>query len=132
VKRALDTNILVRFLVVDDPTQSERARKLLSEGEAAGERFVVCVPVVLETCWILSAVYERPRESILDALEALLCMPVLEFEAHDRLQRLIRLGRSTPTDLADLLIGLTARDLGCGQTLTFDRKAASSELFHEL
>jgi predicted nucleic-acid-binding protein len=45
------------------------------------------------------------------------------FEEHERI------AAKKDIDPADLLTGLTCRDKGCDTTLTFDKKAAQSELF---
>lgn len=49
---ALDTNVLVRFLIADDPEQAERARRLIQTN-------TVFVPntVLLETYWVLKSAY---------------------------------------------------------------------------
>jgi predicted nucleic-acid-binding protein len=39
---------------------------------------------------------------------------------------------SSSLDLADLLIGLAARDAGCASVLTFDKRASKSNLFEQL
>jgi predicted nucleic-acid-binding protein len=59
-------------------------------------------------------------------------MPVLEVESLDRVHTLITQGRAGAVGLADLWIGLSAREKDCEATLTFDRKAARSGLFEEV
>jgi predicted nucleic-acid-binding protein len=59
-------------------------------------------------------------------------MPVLRFQAANCVRELVQAGRSGNLDLADILIGLYARDLGCDLTLTFDRKASKSSLFRRI
>ena len=127
--KALDTNILVRFLVNDDKRMGAAARRLLETAHEQREHFLVLTPVLLELLWVLKSVYGLSREDILDALEALSLMPVLEFESADLVHDLIRNARAKSLDLADLLIGLCARDKGCQATLTLDRQAARSDLF---
>jgi predicted nucleic-acid-binding protein len=127
--KALDTNVVVRFLVADDVRQAQRVRQLLEDAEKKGEAFFVPQAVQLETLWVLSSVYAYGREEILKTLEALTQMPVLTFEKPDQLHRLILMGRQTKMGLADLLIGIAARAHACEATLTFDRSAAASELF---
>lgn len=127
--KALDTNALVRFLVADDARQAGQVRRLLEQAERKREVYFVPQPVVLETIWVLSSVYACGRDEILTALEALAAMPVIEFERPDQVHRLVLLGRSEGTDLADLVVGIAARARGCETTLTFDRSAAKSALF---
>ena len=47
--RALDTNIIIRFLVKDDLAQARRVRALLEQAEATGDRFLIATSVMLET-----------------------------------------------------------------------------------
>ena len=127
--RSLDTNILVRFLVGDDPKQSQAAREVVEDAERRREPLFVSLLVVLELIWVLESAYDCSRAAVLDALDRLTAMEPLRFEAVERVQEAIRLGRNGSLGLPDLLIGLTARDLGCETTLTFDKRAARSGLF---
>lgn len=129
---ALDTNVLVRFLVADDAAQARRVRRLFENAEETGERFLVTLPVLLETTWVLSAVYELGRDDVLRALALASEMPILEFEDHETVQQWLRLGASSRADLPDLLIGLVARARGCETTLTFERGLAATGLFRTL
>ena len=49
---AIDTNLIVRYLVGDDPAQAARARKLIDNNDT-----FVCTTVLLETEWVLRSVY---------------------------------------------------------------------------
>jgi len=130
--RALDTNVIVRFLLNDDKAQGGRARLLLQDAESSGERLAITPPVVLETIWVLSAVYDFTRDETLRALELLLQMPVLEFDDYDSMQQLVRLGRNTRADLSDLLIGLASKARGCESTVTFEKGLEDTGLFERL
>lgn len=127
--KALDTNILVRFLVNDDKKQARKAKNIFEGAERHDQRLMVVTPVVLELIWVLSAVYEYPREEILDSLEQLLLLPVIEFEHPQRMRKLLSTGRSSSTDLSDLLIGICGQDMKSENTLTFDKDASKSPLF---
>ncbi len=60
---AADTNVLVRLLVDDDPDQTRRARKVFARGGV-----LVTASVLLETAWVLGAVYGCDRETVSRAL----------------------------------------------------------------
>ena len=79
--------------------------------------------------WVLRSSYSFSRQEQLDALELLADFPLVQIESHDVVRRLIRDGRASHTDLADLFIGLVADAHGCSPTLTFDRRLAKAELF---
>ena len=77
--KALDTNILVRFLVRDDTSMAARVDQLLDAANTRGNSFFVSLPVVLELLWVLKSGYKRSRPDILDAVEKRSLMPVLTF-----------------------------------------------------
>jgi predicted nucleic-acid-binding protein len=127
--KALDTNILVRFLVADDPAQSGRVREIFQAAERGREPLFIATTVLLETIWVLGSVYDTPRENILMALGQLARLPFLKFERPQVVRRLVEEGRNSRADLADLLIGLCGAESGCATTLTFDRRLERSPFF---
>ncbi|MCF8382867.1 MAG: PIN domain-containing protein [Chlorobium sp.] len=128
--KALDTNILVRFLVKDDKTQAERVYRLFREAEENGEAFLVPAPVVLELLWVLESAYAVSRNDLLDALEQLLLLPVIEFDRQPAVRAFVSDARKSRCDLADLFIAHYATQTCSSDTLlTFDKKAARSPLF---
>lgn len=127
--KGLDTNALIRFLVRDDEDQAQAVRALLLESEENNETFFIPVCVTLEVIWVLSSAYGYSRDEIVNALGGLLVLSTIVMEEHDRIARLCRFASYHSTGLADILIGLSARDNGCSTTLTFDKKAAQSDLF---
>jgi predicted nucleic-acid-binding protein len=130
--KALDTNVVVRFLMNDDKAQARRAKDVLEKGEAESERFLLPLLVILEMIWVLSAVYDLTRSEVLDALEILTQMPVLELEYHEAVLELVRIGRSGNADLPDVLIGLSAKAQGCETTLTFEKGLNATALFERV
>jgi predicted nucleic-acid-binding protein len=129
---ALDTNIIVRFLVRDDEKQARAVYARFKQAEAARERLFVPLLVVLETIWVLQSAYDLSRDEILDAFEDLRRMPILEFEKDPVLQRFLSSGRKSRPDLSDLLIAVSAQASGCDFGLTFDKKASKVAFFRLL
>jgi predicted nucleic-acid-binding protein len=62
---AVGTNIIVRYLVADEPEQFAKARSLID-----GEDIFVCTTVLLETEWVLRRGYRFSRDQIIAALPA--------------------------------------------------------------
>ena len=122
--KALDTNVLVRFLVKDDPEQAQQVYNLFKQAENNQQRLFVPILVVLETIWVLQAVYGVDDKDILSVLNDLLLMPVLLFETQPVLHTFVAAATGNNFDLADLLIAHSARGLHCESVLTFDKKAA--------
>ena len=130
--KALDTNVLVRFLVKDDERQAKAVYRIFKQTESKAEVFFVPTLVVLETVWVLDSVYETTRQEILDSIDELLLMPILEFEAQSAIRGFVSSARENKTDLSDLLIAHYAKYSGCDSVITFDKRAAKLELFELL
>lgn len=127
--KALDTNVLVRFLVADDERQAEMVRMLFKQTELNQQKLFVPLLVVLELLWVLASVYSIPRNKILDALQNMLLMPVLSFDSQAALQDFIHSAKNGKEDLSDLLIAHAAVEAGCDTVLTFDKKASGFRHF---
>jgi len=130
--KALHTNVLVRFLVKDDEQQAKAVYRIFKQTESKAGVFFVPTLVALETVWVLDSVYETTRQEILDAIDELLLMPILEFEAQSAIRSFITSARENKTDLSDLLIAHCSKYSGCASVITFDKRAAKFELFELL
>jgi predicted nucleic-acid-binding protein len=126
---AVDTNVIVRFLVRDDEKQAERVYRRLKQAESHRERLFVPLLVMLETIWVLESAYDKSRGEVLAAIQDMRQMPVFEFEKDEVVERLLSDGRDGRADLADILIAHSARACGCDAGITFDRDAAKLSFF---
>ena len=126
---AIDTNVIIRFLVRDDVKQAEIVYARFKRAEAARERLFIPLLVLLEMLWVLESAYRMSRSDILSALDDLRRMPILEFEADSVLDHLITAGKRSSADLSDLLISYSAANSGCAAVLTFDKRASKQPLF---
>jgi predicted nucleic-acid-binding protein len=126
---ALDTNVLVRFLVADDEAQYEAARRSLARlGPAEDSGFVADV-VLAELAWVLRAAYGFTRDEILQALTMLAGADHLSFEDDARLARALRAFAEGRGDFADYLIRERALAVGCSTVQTFDRTLQAEPAF---
>jgi len=130
--KALDTNVLIRFLVKDDVQQAQIVYRIFKQAESKKEILFVPLLVVLEAVWVLESVYEISRQDIIDSINELLLMPILEFEAQSSILKFVSSAQDSKIDLSDLLIAHSARFSVCESVLTFDKKASGSELFELL
>ncbi len=120
---ALDTNVLVRFLVRDHEAQFERARRLIKREVGAQEKVLISLLVLLETEWVLRSRYSLQKNQIMDAISGLLDATELELEDEPTIEEALYLWKDSAADFADCLIGAHHRRLGCRATATFDAKA---------
>lgn len=130
--KALDTNVLIRFLVKDDARQAEIVYKIFKQAETEKDTFYVPLVVMLETIWVLESVYKITRHDILDSLNDLVLMPILDFESRSAIINFISSARDNKADLSDLLIAQAAKISGCECVLTFDKRASVYKLFRLL
>jgi predicted nucleic-acid-binding protein len=127
--KALDTNILVRFLIQDDVNQANKVIQLFTKAEQNNEPLFIPLLVVLEVIWVLQSAYRVSRQDIVLAISNLLQMQVFEFENQGTLRDFIISANKNSSDLSDLLISQSAFSASCETTLTFDKKASRFELF---
>ena len=119
----LDTNVLVRFLVADDPAQFERAKQLIRRESANDEPVFISLLVLLETEWVLRSRYALNKADILTALSGLVQSTELQFEDEACIDEALFAWNESNADFADCLIATRHRTLGCRATATFDEKA---------
>ena len=118
---ALDTNVLVRFLVADDKAQSAKAAKVVERAVARNEPVFVSDVVLCETVWVLLSAYRVSRAAVGETLGKLLQATHLSFRDIDGLQRALKEFVGGRGDFADYVIKEHARAAGCREVLTFDR-----------
>lgn len=122
---ALDTNILVRFFMQDDPKQLARVRAVMSSLSPADPAWVG-LAVVQELVWVLMKAYGASRADIILMLDRMLTMSELAVEQADAVRNAIRIYRATKVAFSDCVISASAHAAGCTQILTFDQQAAKS------
>lgn len=127
--KAIDTNILIRFLVGDDPDQAAMVYHMFKKVESEKKELLVPLLVLLEVIWVLESVYEIERKEIINSIGEILLMPILRFEQQTAIQKFILNSRKNNHDLSDVLIAHSAEAQGCESVLTFDRKASKYNLF---
>ena len=130
--KALDTNILIRFLVQDDVNQANKVIQLFTQAEQNKESLFVPLLVVLEVIWVLQSAYGVSRPDIVLAISNLLQMQVFEFENQSTLREFVISANKYPYDLSDILISHSALSASCETTLTFDKKASRFKLFTKI
>lgn len=119
----IDTNILLRSMLNDDPVQSPAARRLLQSLDESRRGFVN-IPVMLEFFWVLRSRYKLPRTRLVGALRGLLEVKHLEFEAFETVGKALVIYERLAADFSDAVIAMRNRELGADKTLTFDKGAA--------
>jgi predicted nucleic-acid-binding protein len=118
---AVDANVVVRYLVADDPAQFARAVAVVEGAET-----FISLTILLETEWVLRSVYRYTPAQIVEALRGFAGLPLVSIENADLVS--IALGWvENGVDFADALH--LAQALSCEAFISFDqhlvRRAAS-------
>lgn len=95
---ALDTNILARYLLDDEPAQARAARRLLADAKA---EYWIPVTVVLELAWVLRK-GDAPRSVVMERLRDLLSLRNVRVQNADLVFQALRWS-AQGMDLADAL-----------------------------
>ena len=121
---ALDTNVLVRFLVEDDPGQLVAARKLIRRCVNAGEALYVPVSVMLELEWVLRSNFGFGKDVVVRTLGQLLSATELVFESEAAVEVALAHYDAGTADYSDCLHVALAGQAGEQPLWTFDKAAA--------
>ena len=127
--RGLDTNILVRFFVQDDPEQTATVQHLFEQTETEGGRLHVTAITLCELVWVLGTVYRMKRPQIYAALESLFDIRLVEIQDRELVRQALADSRTSKAEFSDHLIGWQNRRAGCIDTLTFDRELRTAPGF---
>jgi predicted nucleic-acid-binding protein len=119
---ALDTNVLVRYLMLDDEQQSRRAAVLVEGATDSGEKLYISHIVLCELTWVLGRAYKLQKPDLLTALSSILRTAEIEVEAADLANRALRRFLAGHADFADYLIAERAAEAGCTGLATFDAR----------
>lgn len=124
----LDTNVLVRLVVGDDPRQTRLAETYVGRCTPNSPAFINCV-VLAELEWVLATSYGYTREQIAAAIEVLLTGADRIVEHQDAVRASLDDYSAGRLDFTDALIAHINLARGCEATATFDRKAARLDYF---
>jgi predicted nucleic-acid-binding protein len=124
----LDTNVLLRLFVDDDPAQAERARRFVDA--ASAEEPCVVNPIVLaEFAWTLARRYKRKRPEVARLIAGVLSMDDLEIPYRGAAEGALATYRVGKADFPDYFLAEINAEFGCASTATFDGDALDSPAF---
>ena len=125
----LDTNLLVRLLVLDDEEQVARVRALLDRCHENGTRCLLTIVVLCELEWVLATSYEVSREEIALAVRRFVADELFEVEEQQVVQQALDDYGRGRGDLSDYLLAARGHALGAMTTFTFDKALRDCERF---
>ncbi len=115
----MDTNILVRYVTNDDPSQARKAMELLAQSDAV----LVTHTVLLELAWVLRAAYALDRVAIHRAMLHILGLSNVSIEEAERIAQALS-WYEQGMDFADALHLALAANVE--RFVTFDQRFAKA------
>jgi predicted nucleic-acid-binding protein len=119
MKLVVDTNVLIRAVVADDPEQARVAAEALSDAES----IAVAIPCLCEFVWVLRRVYGFEAGAAAQAIRALMSVGKVQMNRPAVEAGLSVLGAGG--DFADGVIGYEGAWLGGDVFASFDKKAVA-------
>jgi predicted nucleic-acid-binding protein len=120
----LDTNVILRYLLQDDPKQSRQANLIVDRQLSEETPGFISLVTILEIVWVLRSLLKQNPSQIASHLENLLAADSLEVQNEQQVFNAVFALKRGTGDFEDALIGALNAWAGCSHTLTFDRKAA--------
>lgn len=118
----IDTNVVLRAVLRDDPDQSAAAAEFFRA--LTPERRGLITQVTLAECyWVMARAKRLSRDTCLAVIRSLIETEVLEFDDGETVVRALTLAEEG-ADFADALIQANMDLFGATTTLTFDQDAA--------
>lgn len=120
----LDTNVVVRLLLADDPAQTRRAVKFLKSAQAHSVKVILTLEVVQKIEWVLRSSAKKTKLEFLRLARQLLEVRDIEIHNEAVLEQALRTYEKSTADFSECLFLAHYQQLGCSVMMTFDAKAA--------
>lgn len=124
---AVDTNVLVRYLIQDEDSQFAVVIRLLDECAREGRTLFVPITVTLELEWVLRSNFQVGKADLISTLSQLLSATELSFQSEQVVEQALALYRDSSANFVDCVHGALAAQGNEEPLWTFDKKAARVE-----
>lgn len=121
----IDTNLLIRLAMQDDPVQCSKVDSFLAKLSLQEAGFISLVTLI-ESVWVLEKRYRLSKPEIIRYVQELLDASELKLERDAAVNQALQRFKASSADFADCLIERVNHHAGCTQTVTFDIAASKS------
>jgi len=121
----LDTNIVVRYLTHDDPTQTAKAIELFTSLSVDAPGFLSLIALV-ESVWVLERSYKFTKDEIVLVVETFLRGREVIVERAELVSQALRTFNATGVNFSDCVIERCGHAAECKYTATFDKRATAA------
>lgn len=128
----IDTNILVRYILDDDPVWSMAAQNFIDNDCTVDNPGFVNLVVLTELVWVLGITPGWGRDQIANVVSDFLLADNLVLEQPLLVETVLTQFKNGKADFADYLISTLNQNANASPTVTIDRIAAKSDGFKRL
>ena len=105
----IDTNVILRYLIGDDPSKADQAVALMTRVERSEEVVEITDEVLTESVWTLESFYKVPRNETAQKLAAMLNFPGVRMRARDIALSALQLYASSNADFVDCFLAARSK-----------------------
>lgn len=128
----IDTNVIVRYIVQDDPEQAKAATKLIEQSCSSDNPGYINHIVLCEIVWVLRRNYKLDKQSICQVIEQIMRTDRLMIEDIQLVWKALETFKETKADFADWLSSQRNLRAGCRYTATLDDAASLTKGYKHL
>ena len=118
----IDTNLFIRYLVNDVPSQIEKVEHLFDLAEKGEIRLATGPPVFFEIAWTLKSFYKMERQQIHECLSAITGIQGLAITDIDIIEEALELYNQTSTDFGDAYMAVLSKKIKADSITTFNER----------
>lgn len=119
--RAIDANVILRFITADHPQMSPRCRELFERVQTGAEAVFLPEAALCDVVWTLKSFYNWPADRISAFTGNLLAMNGLNMERKDLIWNALNLFEHTQIDFSDALIAAETSAADLEEIYSYDR-----------
>ena len=116
-KNLIDTNLIIRFLVNDDPQKVTRVEHLLKD---KNNKNILLDTVIAEIIWVLTSYYSIEKEEVAEKIRALIHVDTIECNAF-LINRALNIWEKNIISYIDAYLAAVA-ELGNMTLYTYDKR----------
>jgi predicted nucleic-acid-binding protein len=128
----LDTNVVLRYLLQDDPIQTGQANQIMEKQLSDANPGFINLVTILEIVWVLRSLLKQTPIQVAAHLENLLAADSLEIQNEQQVFDAVFALKHNTGEFEDALMGSLNSWSGCSHTLTFDRGTSSLPYFKRI
>ena len=122
----IDTNVLIRYIVQDDPVQAKLATDFIENNLSNETPGFINQIVLCEIVWVLKQAYGYDKAVIVNVLRQIVMTAEFTIKNSDITWKALREYEKGNADFSDYIIGNSNIDDGCELTITFDKNASEN------